>query len=499
MRLGELCRACPDARVPDAARELVVRAVRDNSAEVSPGDVFFAIRGEQVDGRAHAPDAVSRGAIAIVADAPVEAPVPVILVDDARRALAAAAAALLGHPAAALRLVGITGTVGKTSVLTMLGKILDAASIPAGSIGSLGIRYQGAADPTANTTPGAMELQETLAHMVASGTRVAAMEVTSHALVQGRVHGLTYDLGIFTNLTPLEHLEYHGSFRAYAEAKRRFLAHLAPEAPLIHPVGDRAVTEMARAHPGPRISCGGAGGATVSVRRQRLSLDGTTIRLSSRRTLPSLDGPPVEPLRLEIPLRSLGRTNIGNATLAAVAALCLGAAPADVRDALAAMEAPRRRLQVLRHADPVILDDTVGHPDSITGVFEVAAAVPHRRLLAAFCVRGQRGPVINARDAEALAIWSRSVPISRLTVTAARDTADARNTVTGEEAAAFTTVLEREGVAFEWHEALEDAVTAVVRDAGAGDMVLLLGAQGMDAGADIALRTVQSPRRISSE
>jgi UDP-N-acetylmuramoyl-L-alanyl-D-glutamate--2,6-diaminopimelate ligase len=499
MRLDELCRVLPDARVPEGAGAIAVRSVQSDSAAVQAGDVFFAIRGEATDGRGHAADAVARGAVAIVADGPVDVAVPLVLVDDARRALAAAAAASLGHPADRLHMVGITGTVGKTSILSMLGEILDAAAIPAGTIGSLGIHYAGFADETPNTTPGPLELQQTLAHMVDSGTRIAAMEVTSHALVQGRVHGLSFDLGIFTNLLPLEHLEYHGSFRDYAAAKRMFLNHLTPDAPLIHPVGDRAVAALARERRGPRISCGGAGGATVSVRRGPLTLDGTRITLTSRRPLPRPGAAPLPPFSLPIELSMLGRTNINNATLAAVAALCLGADAGAVSGGLARLAAPRRRLQVIRAKAPTIIDDTVGHPDSITGVFEVAARVPHRRLHVVFCIRGRRGAVINARDAEALAIWSRRVPIHDLVVTSAVDTADERNQVSPEERRAFLRALDRARVPYRHSARTDEAIGSVLQGSGAGNLVLLLGAQGMDAGAEIALRVLQSEARISSE
>jgi UDP-N-acetylmuramoyl-L-alanyl-D-glutamate--2,6-diaminopimelate ligase len=499
MRLDELCRVLPDARLPDAARAVVVRSVQSDSAAVRAGDVFFAIRGEAEDGRRHAADAVARGAVAVVADGPVAVPVPLVLVDDARRALAAAAAASLGQPADRLHMVGITGTVGKTSMLSMLGEILEAAAIPAGTIGSLGIHYAGFADHTPNTTPGPLELQRTLAGMVDAGTAVAAMEVTSHALVQGRVHGLTFDLGIFTNLLPLEHLEYHGSFRDYAAAKRMFLHHLAPDAPLIHPVGDRAVAAIARAHPGPRISCGGAGGARVSVRRGPLTLDGTRMTLRSRWPLPRPGAAPLAPFTLPVQLSMLGRTNINNATLAAVAALCLGADPDAVSSGLEDMAPPRRRLQVIRRDAPTIIDDTVGHPDSITGVFEVAERVRHRRLQVVYCIRGRRGTVINARDAEALAIWSRRVPIHDLVVTSAVDTADARNRVAAEERNAFLHALDNAHVVHRHCDRTADAIGSVLQGSGPGDLVLLLGAQGMDAGGEIARSVLQSAARISSE
>jgi UDP-N-acetylmuramoyl-L-alanyl-D-glutamate--2,6-diaminopimelate ligase len=323
--------------------------------------------------------------------------------------------------------------------------------------------------------------------MAEAGVAVAAMEVTSHAIAQDRIHGLCYDLGIFTNLTMLEHMEYHGSFRSYVDVKLRFLDYLEATAPLIYAAGDRAVRQAARRHRGPRVSCG-SGKAWVSVRRESQSLHGTRVTLIVRRPLPRLDGSYLEPCAVPLELRTLGRPNIINATLAATAGLSIGASPEGVREALSVVEAPKRRLEVVRDRAPILIDDTVGHPDSITGVFELAERVPHRELRVVFCVRGTRGEQINARDAEALAIWARRVRVDALHVTSAEDTADDRNRVSADERRAFLRVLESESVPHTHHARLEDAVGAVLTGAVDDDLILLLGAQGMDAGASIARR-----------
>ncbi|HEX2166822.1 MAG TPA: Mur ligase family protein [Longimicrobiales bacterium] len=493
--LEQLFQDQPDIRLPDSARRMHVRRVRDDSRQVEQGDVFVAVRGAAADGTGHITEAVERGAAAIVIEAGGEDPpalealagagVPIVRVPNARNALAELAAAFFDYPARRVRMVGITGTVGKTSVLAMLAEILAAAAIRAGTMGSLGIRFPGGGADSPNTTPGALTVQESLSDMAAAGVSVAAMEVTSHALVQERIRGLRYDLGVFTNLTMLEHLEYHGSFRNYAAAKLRFLDTLAPKAPLCYAAGDRVVRQAARQHPGPRISCGG-GGAWVLVRREPLSLSGTRISLTIRRPLPRLDGSCLEPCTVPVQLQTLGRPNTANATLAAAAGLIAGAPPEAVREGLARIAPPKRRLEVIYDRGPIVIDDTVGHPDSITGVFEVAESVQHRELRVVFCIRGRRGPDINARDAEAVAIWSRRVHIHRLHVTSAEDTADDRNTVSRDERRAFLDTLEGNAVEHEHHPRLEDAITAALSGSADEDVVLLLGAQGMDAGAAIA-------------
>ena len=483
----------PEADLPPHAANIALRRVRDDSRNVEPGDLFVAVRGAAADGADHIADALARGAAAVVVEnhGSVRMPegmdrvdIPVVHVTNARIALAELGAASLGYPARQLSLVGITGTVGKTSVLAMLAEILAQAKISAGTIGSLGIRFPGSESTNANTTPGALMMQKALSAIADANVSVAAMEVTSHALAQDRVHGLRFDLGIFTNLTMLEHLEYHGSFRNYAEAKLRFLDTLSPDAPLCYAAGDRVVRQAVRRHTGPRVSCGG-GGAWVAVRREPLSLRGTRITLSVRRPLPRLDGGCVEPCTIPLQLQTLGRPNTANATLAATAALMLGAPPAAVQEALSRVEPPARRLQVIRRHAPTIIDDTVGHPDSMTGVFEVAARVPHDALRVVFCIRGRRGEEINARDAEALAIWSRRIHIDHLMVTSGEDTADDRNDVSDGEERAFLDVLRRHSVRHTHHRRVADAIAAALHDAGDGDLVLLLGAQGMDAAAAI--------------
>ncbi|MGH7475534.1 MAG: Mur ligase family protein [Longimicrobiales bacterium] len=477
---------------PATADRIVIRGISDDSRQVQPGYLFVAVPGARQDGRAFIADAVGRGAVAIVAPSATTAEVPVIEADNVRGAMAELAAIWYGSPAERLRLIGITGSVGKTSVLSMLSAILRHDGVAAGAIGSLGIEYGGHAESSVNTTAGPLVLQRALAGMVAAGVELAAMEVTSHALVQERVRGLRFDLGIFTNLVLLEHLDYHGSFAAYVGAKLRFFEHLRRAAPLVYSASDRVVDALARSRQVRRVPCGGGTPAeAVHIRRLEQSVHGSRVVLEILQPLPRIDGTGAPPTRLELRLRMLGRPNTMNAALAATAALCLGARHTSVIEALGSLEPPRRRMQVIHDAGPLVIDDTVGHPDSITAVFEVAAEFPHRALHVVFAVRGRRGPTINARDAEALAIWSRTVPIASLVITTGEDVADQRNRVAPEEHDAFVSELQREGVPFSYEPALRDAVAVAVERCDREDLLLLLGAQAMDAGAELALERLR--------
>jgi UDP-N-acetylmuramoyl-L-alanyl-D-glutamate--2,6-diaminopimelate ligase len=485
--LSDLFDAVPELRGRSAA-DTRVSSITTRSEEVVPGALFVALRGTRVDGHAFVDEAARRGAAAAVVEEDGADPgIPVFRVPDTRLALAALAAEWHGRPAERLSLVGITGTVGKTSTLAVLEALLAAAGVRVGTIGSLGVKVDG--EPIERhgyTAPDPLLLHGEMARLVEEGCRLVAMEVTSHALVQERVAGLRYGLGIFTNLLPLEHAEYHGTFADYVRAKVRFFDHLEPGAPVVHNADDRAVRRVVRERPVTPVACGTARTATVRVEPESVSASGTKLVLNVRRPFPRMGGGEVAPVRIPVEMRLLGRSNLSNAALAATAALALGVGPDTVREVLAGLTPPRRRLEMLHRGRFLVIDDTVGHPDSVSALFEVVGRLEPRRIQVAFAVRGQRGPRINGHVGKALAIWAEQLPLGTLVLTRSAEAADERNRVEEREYAAFVRPLRAAGIPFTERERLDEAVPAALEAAEEGDIVLLLGAQGMDRGAEIA-------------
>ena len=474
---------------PGAEQPPSIAGITDGSEDVVEGALFIAIRGTEVDGHAFIGEAVERGAAAVVADREYTGKpgVPVVRVPDTRRASAELASAWYGHPARRLRLVGITGSIGKTSVLAMLEAMLLQARRRVGTVGSLGVNVAGETrTETGHTVPGPLLLHRELARIADEGCELAAMEVTSHALVQERVHGLRFDLGVFTNLVPLEHSEYHDSLRDYTNAKRRFFDHLRPCVPLIYNVDDKVVRRLVRESHAEPVGCGTGRAALVKVQPGRMDADGIRFTLDVRRPLPTVHAGERPAGSWGFHLRLLGHSNMMNASLAAAAALCLDVDPATIEAALAALEPQPRRLQVVRREPFLVLDDTVGHPDSISAVFQVVQAFDPGRVHIAFAVRGQRGPEVNRHAGEALATWAAQVPLGRLAVTRSEGAADERNRVDPEELEAVEDALRRHGTPHTLHDRLDEAVLEVLEAAGPGDLVLLLGAQGMDEGQRVA-------------
>jgi UDP-N-acetylmuramoyl-L-alanyl-D-glutamate--2,6-diaminopimelate ligase len=485
--LEQLLRGVEGARwLRRPAGPLAVRRITTDSREVEPGDLFVAITGTHTDSHALLAEVAARGAAAVVVERAVELPdLPALRVIESRRALAELAAAWYDYPARELPIVGVTGTLGKTSVLAMLAAILERGGRRVGTIGSLGVRFAGELEETGHTVPPPLILQHALARMRDGGADLALMEVTTHALSQYRVHGLDFPFGIFTNLVPMEHMEYHGSFEEYLAVKVRYFDHLREGAPVVFPSGDRGVAAQVEARPVTGVSCGGDATAMLQVERLSMSAEGSKLLLRVREPLPCTDGEPVARQDFPLALRHLGRANINNAALAATAALCLGLEPPVIQAALGEFPPPRRRMEVIHRGRFSALDDTVGHPDSITACFEVAAQLTEGSIHVVFAVRGQRGVLVNRQSADALAIWSQQIPLRTLIITTSNGQAPKNRLVTSDERAAFLQGLRENGIGFEECTDLEEAIGMALERVADGDLLLLLGTAGMDRGAEI--------------
>jgi UDP-N-acetylmuramoyl-L-alanyl-D-glutamate--2,6-diaminopimelate ligase len=225
-----------------------IRGVRYDSRQVSPGDLFVAMRGANSDGHDFLERAVELGAAALlVEEIPSDAirkDVPVVCVPDARRALAPISARFFGHPASELTLIGVTGTNGKTSTTYLIESILAQAGQRVGLVGTVEIRYAGEHEVAVNTTPESLDLQRTLRAMCNEHIDSAVMEVSSHGLELGRVQGCAFKVGAFTNLSQ-DHLDFHGSMDAYLASKARlFRDHLAQGAVAVVNIDDAAAEKI---------------------------------------------------------------------------------------------------------------------------------------------------------------------------------------------------------------------------------------------------------------
>ncbi len=377
----ELAAVLPGAEIGPAAREIEVRRVTSDSRAVQPGDVFVAIRGTKSDGLAHAPEAIRRGAIAVVADrpAPDGAGVAWIPVPEPRRALARMAARLAGDPAEKLVLAGVTGTNGKTSTTVLLEAILRRRYGRAGFLGTIGYRTPRRFLEADRTTPDATVVQELLSEIAADGARAAAMEVSSHALALDRVEGCRFDVVVFTNLTR-DHLDFHGDMESYYRAKRRLFDLRKDGACGVvnadDPYGRRLLTEAAP----PLASFSASGGeAEFRAEASRCDLSGIAFDL----VYPGGRLPVTSPL--------LGRFQLANLTAAATAGLCLRIPPAEIAAAIREVASVPGRLESVDAGQPYrILVDYAHTPDALERLLQAVRELTDKKIVLVFGCGGDR-------------------------------------------------------------------------------------------------------------
>lgn len=232
MRFAQLIKQIGDYQASSPLEDFEVSAVTSDSKKVVPGSIFVAVKGARADGHDFIAEALERGARAVIVQESVSCSpkqAPYLRVRDTRKALACAAAAFHGNPSCALRVTGVTGTNGKTTISYLAEAVLKKAGFEPAVIGTVNYRFKDRVIPSKNTTPGAPELQAMLAEMVRAGVTHLAMEVSSHALDQGRTDGIRFSSAIFTNLTQ-DHLDYHGTLENYFKVKARLFRELEPSA-----------------------------------------------------------------------------------------------------------------------------------------------------------------------------------------------------------------------------------------------------------------------------
>jgi UDP-N-acetylmuramoyl-L-alanyl-D-glutamate--2,6-diaminopimelate ligase len=381
MRLGALLDGLGAVTVD--GDDIEVRGVCADSRRVRRGDAFFALAGRATDGRRHVAEALARGAAVVVADGALEAPGVVrVRCPEPRRLLGYVAARLAGDPSAALTLVGVTGTNGKTTTTYLLEGIWHAAGGRPGVIGTITYRFAGENRPAPFTTPEAPELQAMLAEMRAAGVTHVAIEVSSHALAQHRADGLRFDAAAFSNLTR-DHLDFHGDVEAYYAAKARLFLELLPAsgkraAAAVVNVDDAAGARMAREVAGRCVRVGRGPDADVRLGEVRSTLDGTrgTIMLDGR------------PMPFTSPL--VGAPHAENIALAAATAWALGTPLDAIAAGIASATPPPGRVERIPGPGFTVVVDYAHSPDALERLLAAMRPLTPGALITVFGCGGDR-------------------------------------------------------------------------------------------------------------
>jgi len=371
VRLDELVAELSGARVVGNGSVAISELVY-NSRRVEPGSLFFCVVGEKVDGHEFGARAVEEGAAALVVERELtELAVPQVVVPDSRAAMAPLAARFWGDPTAELRVVGVTGTNGKTTTAFLVREILEAASYPCGLLGTVKQVVGGVEKEVVRTTPEAIELQATFRQMLEGGDEACAMEVSSHAMSLHRADAIHFEVAIFTNLTQ-DHLDFHADMEDYFLAKRK-LFETGPKTAIVNvddPYGRRLAEEF-------ECVTFSAEGAEADYSAEDVEFDAGGARFT------------VAEMRLRTGLP--GHFNVANALGAFAAAEAMGVGAEIAAAGLAkAARVPGRFEPIDEGQGFAVLVDYAHTPDSLENVLRAARPLTEGRLISVFGAGGDR-------------------------------------------------------------------------------------------------------------
>ncbi|MHB9089858.1 MAG: UDP-N-acetylmuramoyl-L-alanyl-D-glutamate--2,6-diaminopimelate ligase, partial [Chloroflexota bacterium] len=387
MKLSALIADVLGARV-SGDPNVEVRGIAVDSRQVKPGDAFVALVGRDVDGHRFVPQAVDQGSAAVV----VERAMPVtgatqVIVPNARRALALMAAAWHGNPGRRVRVVGVTGTDGKTTTSTLVAAILEASGYPTGLLTTVAARIGSEEMDTGlhTTTPDPLDFHSYLAAMVERGMTYAVIETTSHGLDQDRTLGAEYDVAVVTNITR-EHLDYHGTYEAYRDAKAKLFRALAttnrkPGVPKVAVLNvDDSSYAYLRQYPGDvNLTYGIENAADVHPLDLRVSTRGIEMRVAT----------PGGEVSLHSPL--LGRYNAYNILAAVATAYSQGVPAAAVAEGVAAVGGIVGRMdRIDLGQDFEAVVDFAHTPNALRRMLELARELTAGRVIVVFGCAGLR-------------------------------------------------------------------------------------------------------------
>ncbi len=383
MKLRDLLKALGNtAPLPDAVQEFEVAGIAHDSRQVVPGSLFVAVRGFNSDGHQFIPQAVKQGARAVVAEIanPAAVPdVPIILVPDTRKALATLAAVFYGYPSRQIKIVGITGTKGKTTTSYLVKSIIEAAGHVTGLIGTIDYRVGNKIYAAPNTTPESTDVQRLLREMADSGAEYCVMEVSSHALALGRTDECVFETAVFTNLQE-DHLDFHKDRKSYFQAKLLLFTGLAPDKIAIINDDDDASREIAERTKAKISTFGLSGQSDIHPEKQiGYGIDGLSFSVQTPKGI------------IEVASPLVGKHNVYNILAAIGAASALGFDTESISHGIARMRAVPGRMEKVDEGQPFgVVVDYAHTEESLARLLEAVREVATGLVITVFGCGGDR-------------------------------------------------------------------------------------------------------------
>ncbi|MGM0653293.1 MAG: Mur ligase family protein [Bacillota bacterium] len=464
-----------------------------HSGKVSDGFLFVCIRGYKTDGHLYIDQAAQKGALAAIVEDFQNTPITQYKVADSRQALAALADRYYNYPSKKINLTGVTATNGKTTTTYMINSILEEHGLNTGLIGTVIVKAGNKIEPADLTTPESLDLHRFFSHMVEENVTHAVMEVSSSGLELKRVGNVNFNTVVVNNISR-EHIDLHGSFEDYYNAK----------ASLVRTANKNqwAVFNLDCPQTAPLVKETAANPFTYGIKNRKAdivvdNLDLSTgrarfeVNLKNKRSFSFLSK---QPESFSINLSVLGLHSVYN-SMAAILVSLINNIPADtISKALHNFRGVERRFELIFEDDFKVLDDHFANSGNINVTLETLQMMDCKKLHLVYAIRGSRGITVNKENAETLAYWAPKLGLEKIIATTSSSHVGEKDLVTTEELEVYKKVIEQSGLKTEIYEELPDAIAAGLKETEKGDVLLLAGCQGMDYGASICLGQIQKKR-----
>lgn len=467
-----------------------ITGVTSDSGSVKEGFAFVAIKGLNRNGNEFIDEAIKRGASIIFSEDELDIDgIPTIRVENSRRKLIELLNEFYDYPSQKLILIGITGTNGKTSTSYILEHILRTSGYNTGIIGTLGIRYSNKYIFSNLTTPEPETLFSILHDMVKEKVEIAIMEVSSHALKLSRVLGLDFNIAIHTNID-YDHMNFHKSKADYINSKKLLFDSLKKNRISIINMDDREDLKLIEGNSNTIVVTYGLNTkASITASSIKLS-DCINFNLYIQRGITALNGTEIEPMEQPISIGLIGRHNVYNSLAAISGALCIGVQPSEIENSLKSYNGIPRRLNKIYDKEFLVIDDFSHNPMSYEAVFETIQSLDFNKLIIVNAIRGNRGVDINRRNAKVISSWCSTIKNYSLILTLSKDVTKEADDVKQSEVLAYKEVLDELEIDYLIFHTLKDSILKALEIVNRRDLILLLGAQGMEKGNEILAKYI---------
>ncbi|WP_208560686.1 Mur ligase family protein [Marinilactibacillus kalidii] len=469
-------------------KEQMISEVAYHSGKVKQDTLFVCIKGYKTDGHQYAQQAVETGATALVVESFIpELSVPQYLVEDSRQALAALGDQYYGHPSRDLNVIGITATNGKTSTSFMTNAILEEHKWKTGLMGTVMVKFGDTLIPSILTTPESLDLHGYFARMRDESISHVTMEVSSSALDLKRVGNVDFNIVALNNISR-EHIDLHGSFEEYYNAKASLIREATAD--------EFAVLNFDDAHSASLVDETVATTVTYGIESDQGHLHCSNIDLSTgrgnftveiKRPFQTINGDWVKEETFDISLSVAGYHSVYNALTAIAIGLISGISIPTIQAGIKKFTGVERRFQFIYEGAFKIVDDHFANAGNIDVTLETLTKMDYKNLHLVYAIRGSRGVTTNLENAETLAKWVPELGLKKVIVSLSESHITDKDIVTPEEREAFEKTMKNVGVEVELHHEMPDALQSSLNQVESGDLIVIGGAQGMDFGAKYIL------------